>query len=558
MQIHLQPKQEQLYDLLTATGPTVATIIGDGGAKGGGKSQGVDNCALLLAGELGNEYPGLKITIVRRVFADLKENHIDKMLDRYPELNNVYTDKDGLQFKNGAKIQFAYAETAGDVERKFRGGFESAFIFVDEAQQFTERELQDIQMACRWTKASTGLPPGFCKLVLLFNPGGKSADYIRRIFWTRKYLDNEFPHSYAFIHCFGWDNYEWFRGQVDIDEDSFYEIDSMCMRDEAEGACCRFHLFITQTSEGRKYNAFPAAIRSGYLLGNFDHFEGQYFAGAWDQEKCVITQQMAQEIIQPWWTRWMAQDWGFGDHDSHGWYASGKLSPTQWMQYFGGYTEWPMDVVIRYREQLVQNRAEGDLAMDIVQATPQMERKQIRRFFLSQDAFGQRAKQSGSHTVGQQFTDIMHRHGLPAPEPALQERVNGWRFMYTCLWQANLRNTNIDKERAEQGPAFFVTTECPQAISCIPMAIRDEDNLDDVERIAGAVWEDVTDEIRYGLASMLMPRGKAPKDVRARELYESIQGEVPEDVMTQRAMAMRQFQANEGTIRRASRAPRWR
>jgi len=130
--------------------------------------------------------------------------------------------------------------------------------------------------------------------------------------------------------------------------------------------------------------------------------------------------------------------------------------------------------------------------------------------------------------------------------------------MYTCLWQANLRNTNIDKERAEQGPAFFVTTECPQAISCIPMAIRDEDNLDDVERIAGAVWEDVTDEIRYGLASMLIPRGKAPKDVRARELYESIQGEVPEDVMTQRAMAMRQFQANEGTIRRASRAPRWR
>ncbi len=548
IQLHLQPKQEQLYSLLTATGPTVATIIGDGGAKGGGKSQGADNCALLLAGELGNEYPGLKITIIRRVFQDLKENHIDKMLERYPELNQCYTDKDGIQLKNGAKIQFAYAETPGDVERKFRGGFESAFIFVDEAQQFTERELQDIQMACRWTKASTGLPPGFCKLILMFNPGGKSADYIRRIFWTRKYNENEFAHNYAFIHCFGWDNYEWFRGQVPIDEPDFYALES----DQ------RFQLFITQTSEGRKYNAFPQAIRSGYLLGNFDHFEGQYFAGAWDSDKCVITQAMAEEIIQPWWPRWMAQDWGFGDHDSHGWYATGKLSPSTWMHYFGGHVEYPMDVVIRYREHLVQNRAEGDLGMDIVKSTPLPERKMIRRFFLSQDAFGQKAKQAGSHTVGQQFTDIMHRHGLPAPEPALQERVNGWRFMYTCLWQANLRGTNIDKERATQGPAFFVTTECPQAISCIPMALRDEDDPDDVMRVAMAVWEDVTDEIRYALASMLMPRGKAPKEVRARELYESITGDVPEDVMTSRAMAMRRFTHNEGVIKRAVRAPRWR
>src|SRR6185503_2294871 len=152
----------------------------------------------------------------------------------------------------------------------------------------------------------------------------------------------------------------------------------------------------------------------------------------------------------------------------------------------------PMDVVIRYREHLISNRAELDLAHDIAAKTPQQERRLIQRFYLSQDAMGQRAKQSGEHTVGQQFTAIMRRYDLPAPETALQDRVNGWRFMYNCLWQASgLRGREITKEQAENRPAFFVTSECPAAITHIPQALRAEKNIEDVERIAGEVWEDV-------------------------------------------------------------------
>jgi len=82
--------------------------------------------------------------------------------------------------------------------------------------------------------------------------------------------------------------------------------------------------------------------------------------------------------------------------------------------------------------------------------------------------------------------------------------------------------------------------------------------VDDVERVAGAIWEDVTDGLRYGLHTMLNPQSKAPKDVRAKELYQSIQGEDPSDVMTQRAMAMAQFKQNEVRITRVGRSPRWR
>ena len=549
MLISLQPKQGKLYDLLLATGPKVATIIGFGGAKGGGKSAGVRNCAILLLTTLGKQYPGITITIVRRVFDDLKKNHIDPLFRDFPELMKHYHagDKE-LIFPGVGRLVFAYAETSDDVKRKFLGGYESTFILIDEAQQFSQEEIQWISTAARWT-GIRGVPEGLCKTVLLFNPGGQGSEYIRRIFWTKQYQGREQPHNYDFIHVFGWDNYEWFKGQVEIEEPDFYGLDSDA----------RFQLFITQTSEGRKYDAFPESIRAGYLLGSFDHFENQYFAGAWDSDKCTLTQKKIDAIVKPWWVRWMSQDWGFGDHAAHYWFVSGKLSPAEWIEHFGGDTEYSMDVVIAYREHIIQNRAEADLATDIASMTPQLERREIQRFFLSQDAFGQRAKQAGGHTVGEQFTKILNRYGLPAPETADQNRVMGWRFMYNLLRQANLRGTNISQERAKQGPAFFVSEMCPQAIAGIPMAQRDKDgDIDDVERVAGALWEDVTDALRYGLHSFLNPQSKAPRDVRAKELYDSIQMPDPSDAMTARAMAMRQFKEKENRVVRVQRMPRWR
>lgn len=547
--ILLQPKQGKLFSLLCATGRNVATTIGFGGAKGGGKSDGADSCALGLALELGNKYPGIVITIMRRVARDLRDNHINRITRKFPEMLQLWHES-GMEFRltNSSRIAFSFAETKGDTERKFLGGYESAFIFVDEAQQFTEEELQWIKAACRWTDPkAAGIPEGLCKLVLLFNPGGKSADYLRRIFWTQSYRSNEDPRSFAFLHVFGWDNYEWFRGQVDVSYKAFYMLPS----------AQRFQMFIDETSEGRKYNAFPDSIRKGYLLGSFDHFEGQYFAGAWD-DKCIMTAHKAKEIIQPWWTRWMSQDWAFAEHAAHYWFASGKISPSKWMELFGGSIEHSMDIVIAYREHVISNRAEADMATDVVAMTPQAERPLIHRFFFSEDGFGKRSRQGSGNTVGESYANIFGRYGLPRPEPADQNRVLGWRFMYNCMRQAQLIGTPVSEERAKQGPAFFVTEECPQAISCIPMAIRDEDDPDDVARVDGALWEDVNDGLRYGLHSLLNPMSKAPRDVRAKELYHSIQGSDPADVMTARAMAMRQFQEKENSTTRISRGQRWR
>lgn len=539
--IRFQPKQKQLLNLLRATGREVATVLGFGGAKGGGKSAGVQGCAVVLALELGAKYPGITVTIVRRVFDDLKKNHIDPLLRRFPQLVACYRAGDKEVVLNvgdvSAKIVFAYAETADDVKRKFLGGYESAIIFVDEAQQFTEEELQWISTAARWTSGA-GVPEGLCKTCLLFNPGGPGSMYLRRIFWLQQYRGQEKAHGFHFIHVFGWDNYEWFRGQVDITEKAFYSQDSET----------RFQSFIRDTSEGRKYDAFPLSIRAGYLLGSFDHFEGQYFAGAWDERKNVLDRARVERIVKPWWVRWMAQDWAFFEHACHLWFVIGKLSPSEWCEHFGGQTDEAMDVVIIYRELVAQQRADADLASDIVRLTPNTaERRVIERFFLSQDAFGHKARQFGANTVGEQFARILRDAGLPRPEPADQDRVNGWRFMYNALRQGGLAGSTFGRERASQGPALFISTECPNVIESIPLAIHDDHKPEDVMRIAGALWEDCCDAVRYGLKSYLAA-SPVPYEVRRQEVYEEYNRPAEErttEQMTALSLAMRRFDEDE-------------
>jgi len=73
--------------------------------------------------------------------------------------------------------------------------------------------------------------------------------------------------------------------------------------------------------------------------------------------------------------------------------------------------------------------------------------------------------------------------------------------MYNCLRQASMRIMRVDVERAKQGPALFISANCPAAIENIPLGPRDPENPDDVLRVAGVVWEDVVDGIRYALKS---------------------------------------------------------
>lgn len=559
MEIHLQPKQWKLLNLLQATGKRVPTIIGGGGAKGGGKSAGARNIAILLASLLGDKYKGLVITVVRRVAADLRDNHINPLFKAYPELLKYWRAGDhDLVMPNGARIIFRSAETHDDVKRKFLGGFESAIIIVDEAQQFTQEELQWIQAAARWTDGK-GIPEGLCKLLLLFNPGGPGSPYIRRIFWTHEYEPNENAKDYAFVHVFGWDNYEWFRGQVDLTEEEFYKIPGVC--NEGNGGdgcrCCRFHMFISQTSEGRKYNAFPASIRAGYLLGSFDNFEGQYFAGAWDGSLCVISHPLAESLRQPWWTHWMSMDWGWSGpprphYSVNLWWAIGKLAPSVLMEKLGIVSEYPLDVIIIYRARHACLTPEEQWAQQIVDATPEKERRVIARHFVDGAVFS--TDRRSANTTADLMRPALAQAELPTLEPADKDRIGGWRQLYNALVRTcNARRSAVREDL--DGPLLLVSAEVPGLIKGLPMLICDEDRPEDVLKTE-AIEDDYADCARYGYKSMLEAQWQAPRDIRAKQVYDSIQGNGA-DVMTARHMAMIKFQ-QDNPVNRSGVPARWR
>lgn len=555
--VHLQPKQADLCDLIAATGDDVPTILGAGGAKGGGKSAGARSICLTLATELGELYPGIIITVVRRVYRDLKDNHIDPILRGNPSLYTYWRAGDEqLNFGGKAVIAYRYAQNEEDVKRKFLGGYESAIIIIDEAQQFSQREIEWISTAARWT-GKAGIPAGLCKTVLLFNPGGTSGPFIRRIFWLRKYEGREKASNYAFIHIFGWDNYEWFRSQVDISEKQFYQLPSMCpLGSEHLGHdyCCRFHLFVRETSEGRKYNAYPASIRMGYLLGNFEHFEGQYFAGVWDEQRCCLTASQVDQLIAYWHIRWMSGDWGYRHHASIFWFAALRCSPSDLMRILGIESEYPLDLVICYRELVVAGRAEYDLAADIVARTPVAERERMQQFVM--DTPG--AFHGMEHTVAEQMDLVLDRGGLPRlrrPDKKAGSRIDSARAVYDGFRRSSsMRSPNPPREQ-QPTPLLLIGPECPVLQASIPMLIADDNNLEDVLKLE-TMEDDVFDGFKYGVGYYRDGLKRSPVEVRRKAVYDSIVTERTTETMTNVSMAMRKF--NEAERRSSSRVKRRR
>ncbi|HTW86477.1 MAG TPA: phage terminase large subunit, partial [Candidatus Binataceae bacterium] len=318
--LSLQPKQHELLLAVLDRRPSAPSILGFGGARGSAKSGAIRRIALLLA----TGQQGVIIWIIRRVWDDLNKDHVMPLFTEYPELKPFYrAGNKELRFTNGSSIFFIHAGDTGRAKRKARGP-QAHYIFLEQAEEFSQEEMEQLAGSNR----APGVPPGFCKRIFTFNPGGIGTNYLRRIFYLKEYRDNENPGDFLFIQGFGWDNYEWFRGLGIVSERDFYHSPAW---DEER----RFKVFVEQTDFGRKLNSLPPNQRIGELMGSFENFSGQYYAGVWEQSTLVLPPDLVARMIQPWWPRWLATDWGFSHYSATVWLATGLLSPAQIQEYFG-------------------------------------------------------------------------------------------------------------------------------------------------------------------------------------------------------------------------------
>lgn len=255
--------------------------VGFGGARGGGKSWAVRTKSKILA----NKYPGIKQLIVRRTYSELINNHINILKAELVPDAATYKDKEKvLNFKNGSSIHFMYCMHDRDLEHL--QGCEYDIIYLDEATQMSEYQMQTITACCRGVN---NFPK---RIYYTCNPGGQGHGYIKRIFIDRKFTDKEDPDDYEFIQSLVTDN----------------EV-----------------LMKTQPDYVKQLEALPEKLRKAWLEGQWDIFEGQFFEDFIDRpdyyESRKWTHVIAPFEIPKEWKIYRSFDWGYAKPFSCGWWA---------------------------------------------------------------------------------------------------------------------------------------------------------------------------------------------------------------------------------------------
>lgn len=492
-------------------------MVGMGGGRGAAKSAGIDRIALSLM----TDQPGISGCIVMRTYEQVRKYHIDPFQEAFPEIQPYYhkTDKKlKLPCGNGrsSTLDIGYAENYDAVERFFRSA-NYGFIFVDQAEQFTERELREIKKACRRTT-------GKAVMVLAFNMGGAGIQTLRKWFYTGEYNEREAPANYAFVKVNPWDNVEWVRNA--LTEDGFCDCGIPEQKHTLD--CKTAEVYYSWTDQKRMeyaasrgeytklLNADDDPIRNRDWLGSWESLEGAYFGRVFDLQSTRIDAHQVEKLWKSWGKRWMSGDWGKAHYCSHHWHFRVTASPKEVREILGWEVSRPINIVVTYREQIVNEQTSTEVGRGLVKDTPEDEREEVRRYFLSPDAFGER---DSSNTIAIKIGDELKPYGLPRPESADNDRQGGWMLMTEMLREAKAHASG-----AEDKDVWLISSECPQLLNALPLLMRDPKNLDDVlktDKGDAKIEQDVADDVRYGLKTMLSP-GKKPRQEVVREVLDAI------------------------------------
>ena len=270
LRIALQPKQKLFAWMIEIT-----PITFYGGAKGGGKSKGLQLIMLLRR----FKYAGSHGAIFRRTYPELEGNHIRPLFESFPTLREFWNEsKKLLTLPNGSTLQFCHCSNESDVD--LYQGREFHDLAIDEAGQWTEAMFRKLLGSNRSSKPH--IKP---RAILTGNPGGIGHGWLKRIFIEKRFNDRERPEDYTFIQALVDDN----EALISSDPDYVHRL-------EAEP---------------------NEALRKAFRYGDWNVFAGQFF------------QEISKDVhfIEPFeipthWNRFGAYDFGFNHPAAFGWFAN--------------------------------------------------------------------------------------------------------------------------------------------------------------------------------------------------------------------------------------------
>jgi hypothetical protein len=487
--IELLPNQTLLYNELKNGHHSV---IGVGGGRGSSKSSAADRCILSLMAEL----PNISICLVMRTWvAQVVPFHIEPLKSSFPWVaKDLKTSPPAVLRIGSSHCEFKYAQNYDQVEEAFRSGNYN-LIFIDQAEQFTLREINEIRKSCR--SANPKFP--LAKIVLLFNMRGSGIQDLKKMFVTKEIGD---PNDYIFFKFDPWSNYVWVHGSLDKDgytiEDYYRWTD-----EQRKEYAARNGPYTKQLA-----NDDPVISKADWD-GSWDSVEGAYFGNSFNLESTRLNPSIVESMKKPWANSWIGGDWGKSHYTAVIWNYRIALSPSEANKYLG----WenltkPINVIVTYREMIVNDRTSTEIGRLIVECTPTAERPLIHAFYLSPECVT-----DDPNSVGSQIGKETRPMGMPYPIKADNDRKGGYTLMDKLLKASKYRG--IDPEGIQYDDCWLISSECPQLLASIPILMRDPKDLDNVLKTdlsSTKIEQDISEAARYSLKSMLAPRKKTEQD----------------------------------------------
>lgn len=549
LKLKLQPKQSA-FDYFWEHSPY--TRLGYGGSRGSGKSAGARRIIFLRR----FEYPGTIGLILRRTQPELYQSHIIKFFEEFPETRDWYNvvRKEMVIPGTGSRLFFGSAEHERDMSAFYSS--EYADILVDEAQEFSEYELNQLSGSNRCTSNREIVP----KMAFTFMPGEATPGvppiglaYLKRVFVEMLLKPEEKQSKWAFIPARAWDNVEWsrinlFRDGFHCDEHSDVRVKwdrcEDCMRIQEE-------VYYSWPEEQRKNYLLATAygntlssvtdkgLRAAWLDGEFGNFQGQYFQN-FNPQRHVISRAEAMARIKPWHIKWMSGDWGYEHPTDCQWHSQDEHGRVITFKEFWG-RRLHEHILARELGQVSGYRLNSDgetWDLDFNEKRGYPHPGDLQSFVFSWDAgkLSNRAPEKFPKSINEMISEALP---APHPKPHPADSSPGSRIARARL-MSQLLDANIAGLPAWQ----IVGEDCPQLVDCLPTLIRDPGNREDVLKVdysTGCLGDDPYDCAAIGLQHMLGEAWK-PKEVERREAIEKVKAEGGD--MTAVHMANLLFEAN--------------
>lgn len=433
-----------------------------GGARGGGKTDGVLGKYILKAKRYGGHFNAVFFRRELPMLDDAKE----RSAEIYGRLGAKWNDQKATwRFPWGGRLRFRPLERVEDAE-KYQGQ-NLTDACVEEAGQYPDsRPIDRLNGVLR---SAHGVPT---QLLLTGNPGGAGQTWIKQRYidpapfgmrvLTRK-LPNARDHKYVFI-----------PSKVENN-----------------------HILLANDPDyiNRLYLVGAKELVDAWLKGDWNAIEGAFFS-----EFSIGLHVVAPLRLPAHWTRFRACDWGSAKPFSVGWYAVSD----------GELPQFPRGALIKYREWYGMKEGQPNVGLKLTAEEVgkgirdrEPDGEKIEYGVLDPSAFAENGGPSIASRLGVFFRAADNKRVAHAGA------LGGWDQLRARL-------------KGEDRPMLYFFATCIHTIRTLPALQHDSSNAEDVD----SDGEDhAPDETRYACMSRPWVATGASKAARSRDGYEAPQPE---------------------------------